>query len=198
MLIRRDCPNFGSLFFNCFFFLNFVSLSLILFATWYVFLFVCLFVCMFAFCLFFVCFFLGHKRAQLVNDVIGDEMEDTYDEAAIFWQGLKRELALAVSEKMAFLKQQGVQEDDLDLSSEEEGLESESDVVEDSDTESVTARRRYDTQHIASLSLVEYRRCGMPFVCIGRTLTLRDAPRFHWSNSDGSGFPSFFCWSNTG
>ena len=79
-----------------------------------------------------------------MNDVIGDEMEETYDEAAIFWQGLKRELAQAVSEKMVFLKQQGVEEDDLDLSSEEEGLESESDLVEDSDTESVTARRRYD------------------------------------------------------
>lgn len=36
----------------------------------------------------------------------------------------------------------GVEEDDLDLSSEEEALESDLDGVDDSDTESVTARRR--------------------------------------------------------
>ena len=91
-----------------------------------------------------VLFLLFSLRPQLVNDVIGDEMEETYDEAAIFWQGLKRELALALSEKSMFLKQQGVAEVDLDFSSEDEGLESESDVVEDTDTESVTARRRYE------------------------------------------------------
>lgn len=113
-----------------------------------------------------------------MSDVIGDEMEETYDEAAMFWQGLKRELALAVSEKMSFLKQQGVEEDDLDVSSEEEGLESESDVVEDSDTESVTARRRYDMTNC------------WPF--IGRMPTLRDAHHLYWSNVDASGCSSCF------
>lgn len=42
---------------------------------------------------------------QLVNDVLGEEMEETYNEAATFWQGLKRELALAISEKQGFLNQ---------------------------------------------------------------------------------------------
>lgn len=69
-------------------------------------------------------------------------MEESYNEAATFWQGLRRELTLAIAEKLEFLTQRGVQEDDLDLSSEDEALESDTDVLEDSDTESVTARRR--------------------------------------------------------
>lgn len=40
-----------------------------------------------------------------MNDVLGEEMEETYNEAATFWQGLKRELALAISEKQGFLNQ---------------------------------------------------------------------------------------------
>lgn len=69
-------------------------------------------------------------------------MEETYNEAAAFWQLLKRELARALSEKAEFVKRTGVQEEDLDLSSDDEGIESDLDIADDSDTESLTARRR--------------------------------------------------------
>ena len=68
-------------------------------------------------------------------------MEETYNEAAAFWQLLKRELARALSEKAGFLKRTTMQED-LDLSSDDEGIESDSDIADDSDMESLTARRR--------------------------------------------------------
>lgn len=69
-------------------------------------------------------------------------MEETYDEAAAFWQALKKELVAVVAEKMAFLSRTGVREDVLDLSSEDERMESDLDGLDNSDTESVTVRRR--------------------------------------------------------
>lgn len=87
---------------------------------------------------------------QLVNDVLGEDMEETYNKSAAFWQGLKRELAKALAEKAAYLRTAGIEEEDLDLSSEDEdeeeggGLDKNGldDDVEDSETESVTTRRR--------------------------------------------------------
>lgn len=74
-------------------------------------------------------------------------MEETYNEAAAFWQGLKRELGKAIAEKAAFLSNNpGIDEDDLEVSSEEEGDDEDDDGLDglddDSDTESVTTRRR--------------------------------------------------------
>lgn len=84
-----------------------------------------------------------------MNDVLGEEMEETYNKAAAFWQGLKRELTMAIAEKAGFLRNAGIEEGDLDLSSEEEGDGGGGGGVgvngldgEDSETESVTARRR--------------------------------------------------------
>lgn len=82
-----------------------------------------------------------------MTDVLGEEMEEIYNEAAAFWQGLKRELAKAIAEKAAFLNNNpGLLEDDLEVSSEEEGDGEDDDGLDglddDSDTESVTARRR--------------------------------------------------------
>ena len=84
---------------------------------------------------------------QLVTDVLGEEMEEIYNEAAAFWQGLKRELAKAIAEKEGFLNNNpGIEEDDLEVSSEEEGDDEDEDglvaIDDESDTESVTARRR--------------------------------------------------------
>lgn len=82
---------------------------------------------------------------QLVTDVLGEEMEETYNEAAAFWQELKRELARAQAEKVAFLSTPGILEEDLDLSSEEEEddpLGELDGMIDDSDSESVAARRR--------------------------------------------------------
>lgn len=74
-------------------------------------------------------------------------MEEIYNEAAAFWQGLKRELAKAIAEKEGFLNNNpGIEEDDLEVSSEEEGDDEDEDglvaIDDESDTESVTARRR--------------------------------------------------------
>lgn len=71
-------------------------------------------------------------------------MEATYNEATIFWQRLRRELTLAIAEKEAFMKQGGVDKDDLDLSSEEEAGELDSDALPESEDESTTERRRFD------------------------------------------------------
>lgn len=86
---------------------------------------------------------------QLVTDVLGEEMEEIYNEAAAFWQGLKRELAKAIAEKEGFLNNNpGIEEDDLEVSSEEEGSGDDEDedglvpIDDDSDSESVAARRR--------------------------------------------------------
>ncbi|CAN0291953.1 unnamed protein product, partial [Hapterophycus canaliculatus] len=43
-------------------------------------------------------------------------MEEVYNEAASFWQGLKREVARAIAEKAEFLSTPGIAEADLDLS----------------------------------------------------------------------------------
>lgn len=75
-------------------------------------------------------------------------MEETYNKAAAFWQGLKRELAAAIAEKAGFLRHAGIEEEDLDLSSADDEGEGEGGVGdngldgEDSETESVSARRR--------------------------------------------------------
>lgn len=82
-----------------------------------------------------------------MNDVLGEEMEEVYNEAAAFWQGLKRELAKALKEKAAFLSDNpGIVEIDLEVSSSEEGDDEDDEGLDglddDSDSESVTARRR--------------------------------------------------------
>lgn len=75
-------------------------------------------------------------------------MEEVYNKAAAFWQGLKRELTKAIAEKAGFLRNAGIEEEDLDLSSEDEEGEGVGGIGdngldgEDSETESVTARRR--------------------------------------------------------
>lgn len=78
-------------------------------------------------------------------------MEETYNEAAAFWQELKKELARAQAEKAAFLSTPGILEEDLDLSSEEEEeddpLGELDGMIDDSDTESVAARRRCVAQY---------------------------------------------------
>ncbi|CAB1115009.1 unnamed protein product [Ectocarpus sp. CCAP 1310/34] len=97
----------------------------------------------------FVCRTLSFSGCafELVTDVLGEEMEETYNEAAAFWQELKRELARAQAEKAAFLSTPGILEEDLDLSSEEEEeddpLGELDGMIDDSDTESVAARRRH-------------------------------------------------------
>lgn len=81
-----------------------------------------------------------------MTDVLGEEMEETYNEAAAFWQELKRELARAQAEKAGFLSTPGILEEDLDLSSEDEEEDDpfgELDgMIDDSDTECAAARRR--------------------------------------------------------
>lgn len=78
-----------------------------------------------------------------MNDVLGEEMEEAYNEAAVFWQSLKRELGQAIAEKSKFLEQQGVAEEDLDFSSEDErSFDGDLDDEDDTDSESVTAARR--------------------------------------------------------
>lgn len=90
-------------------------------------------------------------QSQLVNDVLSEEMEEVYNEAAAFWQGLKRELARAIAERAEFLSTPGIAEADLDLSSSEEGGDDDEEedalgldgiAIVDSESESVTARRR--------------------------------------------------------
>lgn len=85
---------------------------------------------------------LHYASAQLVTDVLSEEMEETYNEATLYWQELRRELTRAIAEKEAFIREGGVEEEDLDMSSEDEDALSDSDLF-DSEDESTTARRRY-------------------------------------------------------
>lgn len=84
----------------------------------------------------------GSFQPQLVNDVLGEEMEETYNEAAAYWMMLRRELLLAIAEKEKFMNEWGLGTEDLDVSSEDETRSLDSDLDSDARTGSANERNR--------------------------------------------------------